>query len=176
MTRLGYVQVARVALEVCTCCQPQFQSLPLTYVIEIDEMLETDAESSADADVDENYPEGATFGASQPPEFSSEVAGLRAALQEMWSVCNTFATLSSIQRARMFSSGTPDAHERAWRACWKLCQRLYDNKDEEQESVATQRMNLDLCRDFCQALFDLRPRQDEIADSILRVSFEMNNQ
>lgn len=150
--------------------------MPLTHFIEIDEMLETDAESSADADVDEIYSEGAAYGAPQAPEFSSEVAALRTALQECWTLCNTLATLSSIQRARMFHSGTPDAHERAWRACWKLCQRLYDNKDREQESVMTQRMNLDLCRDFCQALFDIRPRQDETADSIVRVSFEMNNQ
>jgi hypothetical protein len=36
-------------------------------------------------------------------------------------------------------------------------------------------MNLDLCRDFCQALFDIRQRKDETADSVLRVSFELNN-
>lgn len=34
---------------------------------------------------------------------------------------------------------------------------------------------LELCRDFCQALFDVRQRKDEIADSVLRVSFELNN-
>lgn len=32
-----------------------------------------------------------------------------------------------------------------------------------------------MCRDFCQALFDVRQRKDETADSILRVSFELNN-
>lgn len=37
-------------------------------------------------------------------------------------------------------------------------------------------MNLDLCRDFCQALFDVRQKKDETADSVLRVSFELNNQ
>ena len=149
----------------------------LTCAVEIDEMIETEAESSADADVDENYPDATMYTASQSPEFSSEVAALRTALQECWTLCNTLATLSAIQRSRMFNnSGTPDAHERAWRACWKLCQRLYDNKDKEQESLTTQRMNLDLCRDFCQSLFDVRQRQDETADSILRVSFELNNQ
>lgn len=38
------------------------------------------------------------------------------------------------------------------------------------------RTNLDLCRDFCQALFDVRQRRDGAADSVLRVSFELNNQ
>lgn len=38
------------------------------------------------------------------------------------------------------------------------------------------RLNLDLCRDFCQALFDIRQRKDEASDSVLRVSFELNNQ
>jgi hypothetical protein len=33
-----------------------------------------------------------------------------------------------------------------------------------------------LCRDFCQALFDIRQRKGDIADSVLRVSFELNNQ
>ncbi|KAI9171755.1 hypothetical protein HJFPF1_01246 [Paramyrothecium foliicola] len=104
-----------------------------------------------------------------------EVSALRAALQECWTLCNTLANLSSIHRARVFNnSGTPDAHEKAWKTCWKLCQRLYDNQDESMASL-TVRMNLDLCRDFCQALFDVRQRKDEAADSVLRVSFELNN-
>lgn len=105
-----------------------------------------------------------------------EISGLRTALQECWTLCNTLANLSSIHRARVFSSsGTPDAHEKAWKTCWKLCQRLYDNLNED-AAFLNVRMNLDLCRDFCQALFDVRQRKDETADSILRVSFELNNQ
>lgn len=73
------------------------------------------------------------------------------------------------------SSGTPDAHEKAWMACWRLCQRLYDNRDEEHYDHHV-RENLDHCRDFCQSLFDVRQRKDEVADSVLRVSFELNNQ
>jgi hypothetical protein len=104
-----------------------------------------------------------------------EIYALRSALQECWTLCNTLANLSSIHRARVFhSSGTPDAHEKAWKACWKLCQRLYDNQDEDHDSLNA-RGTLDLCRDFCQALFDVRQRKDEIADSVLRVSFELNN-
>ncbi|SPO02342.1 uncharacterized protein DNG_05015 [Cephalotrichum gorgonifer] len=152
---------------------PRMRSSSTSSLGKIEEMLETEPESSAEADVDE-YQDFMSYGAPKVTEFSSEVSALRTALQECWTLCNTLATLSSIQRARMFSSGTPDAHERAWRACWKLCQRLYDNKDREQESLTMQRMNLDLCRDFCQALFDIRQRQDEFADSILRVSFELN--
>lgn len=105
-----------------------------------------------------------------------EIKDLKTALQECWTLCNTLANLSTHHRERVFSiSGTPDGHERAWKCCWKLCQRLYDNRDEIDESFNV-RMNLDLCRDFCQALFDVRQRKDEVADSVLRVSFELNNQ
>ncbi|KAL2125184.1 hypothetical protein VTJ04DRAFT_1549 [Mycothermus thermophilus] len=105
----------------------------------------------------------------------SEVKALKAALEECWTLCNTLANLSSIHRERVFnSSGTPDAHERAWKACWKLCKRLYQSRDDISESYGV-RTNLDLCRDFCQSLFDVRQRKDETADSILRVSFELNN-
>ncbi|OAQ76129.1 hypothetical protein VFPBJ_08489 [Purpureocillium lilacinum] len=104
-----------------------------------------------------------------------EITALRSALQECWTLCNTLANLSSIHRTRVFNnSGTPDAHEKAWKSCWRLCQRLYENQDEDSGSMNV-RMNLDLCRDFCQALFDIRQRKDETADSVLRVSFELNN-
>ncbi|KAI1324822.1 hypothetical protein F5Y16DRAFT_423568 [Xylariaceae sp. FL0255] len=104
-----------------------------------------------------------------------EVRSLQTALQECWTLCNTLASLSTHHRERVFStSGTPDGHEKAWKCCWKLCQRLYDNQNEPDESF-NMRVNLDLCRDFCQSLFDVRTRKDEIADSILRVSFELNN-
>lgn len=109
-------------------------------------------------------------------EEESEVRALRSALEECWTLCNTLANLSSIHRERVFnSSGTPDAHEKAWKSCWKLCQKLYHSRDEPHESFNV-RTNLDLCRDFCQALFDVRQRQDDISDSVLRVSFELNNQ
>lgn len=106
----------------------------------------------------------------------SEVKALKAALEECWTLCNTLANLSSIHRERVFnSSGTPDAHEKAWKSCWKLCKRLYHSRDDMSESYGV-RTNLDLCRDFCQSLFDVRQKKDETADSILRVSFELNNQ
>jgi hypothetical protein len=106
----------------------------------------------------------------------SEVKALKAALVECWTLCNTLANLSSIHRERVFnSSGTPDAHEKAWKSCWKLCKRLYHSRDDISESYGV-RTNLDLCRDFCQALFDVRQKKDETADSILRDSFELNNQ
>ncbi|KAL3425096.1 hypothetical protein PVAG01_04377 [Phlyctema vagabunda] len=103
-----------------------------------------------------------------------EVAALKTALHECWTLCNTLASLSSIHRERIFSySGTGDAHERAWKCCWRLCQKLYDSRDEDHDFHV--RPTLDLCRDFCQALFDVRQRKDEVADSVLRVSFELNN-
>jgi hypothetical protein len=103
-----------------------------------------------------------------------EVSALKTALNECWTLCNTLASLSSIHRERIFSySGTGDAHETAWKCCWKLCQKLYESRDEEHDLQV--RPTLDLCRDFCQALFDIRQRKDEVADSVLRVSFELNN-
>ncbi|EFX06074.1 hypothetical protein CMQ_4143 [Grosmannia clavigera kw1407] len=104
-----------------------------------------------------------------------EIVALRAALEECWTLCNTLANLSSIHRERVFnSSGTPDAHEKAWKCCWKLCQRLYHSRDEASESFSVG-TNLDLCRDFCQALFDVRQRKDPGADSVFRVCYELNN-
>ncbi len=103
-----------------------------------------------------------------------EVDALKSALNECWTLCNTLASLSSIHRQRIFSySGTGDAHEKAWKCCWKLCQKLYDSRDDDHEFHV--RPTLDLCREFCQALFDVRQRKDEVADSVLRVSFELNN-
>jgi len=108
-------------------------------------------------------------------QHDEEIIALRTAFQECWTLCNTLASLSSTHRSRVFhSSGTPDAHERAWRTCWKLCQRLYDSANDSTDTLNV-RMGLDLCRDFCQALFDVRQRKDEAADSVLRVSFELNN-
>ncbi|KLU84011.1 hypothetical protein, variant [Magnaporthiopsis poae ATCC 64411] len=108
-------------------------------------------------------------------EEENEIQALKTALEECWTLCNTLANLSSIHRERVFNnSGTPDAHEKAWKSCWKLCQRLYLSRDELTESHHG-RTNLDLCRDFCQSLFDVRTRKDDTADSVLRVSFELNN-
>ncbi|KAI1852104.1 hypothetical protein JX265_005941 [Neoarthrinium moseri] len=129
---------------------------------------ETDAEPDPEADDEEEFvtPSGGE---------DMEIRSLKTALGECWTLCNTLATLSTHHRERVFNtSGTPDAHEKAWKACWKLCQRLYDNRDEDDQYFNV-KMNLDLCRDFCQSLFDVRTKKDEIADSVLRVSFELNN-
>ncbi|KAH6657309.1 hypothetical protein BKA67DRAFT_554938 [Truncatella angustata] len=129
---------------------------------------ETDAEADPEADDEEEFvtPSGGE---------DMEIRSLKTALAECWTLCNTLATLSTHHRERVFNtSGTPDAHEKAWKACWKLCQRLYDNRDEDDQCFGM-KMNLDLCRDFCQSLFDVRTKKDETADSVLRVSFELNN-
>jgi hypothetical protein len=130
---------------------------------------------SHELDADDDYDDADDF---PDPTLGqdSEVKALKAALEECWTLCNTLANLSSIHRERVFnSSGTPDAHEKAWKSCWKLCKRLYHSRDDISESYGV-RTNLDLCRDFCQSLFDVRQKKDETADSILRVSFELNNQ
>lgn len=132
---------------------------------------ETDAEPDNESYDEDDY---GSFGLGLVEE--PEIKSLRTALQECWTLCNTLANLSTHHRERVFSrSGTPDGHEQAWKCCWKLCQRLYDNQHEPNESFNV-RVNLDLCRDFCQSLFDVRQRKDELSDSVLRVSFELNNQ
>ncbi|KAG5663755.1 hypothetical protein KAF25_006340 [Fusarium avenaceum] len=109
------------------------------------------------------------------PQQQDEIETLRTTLTECWTLCNSLSKLSSINRNRAHGkSGIPDAHEKAWRTCWKLCQRLYSSRDENASNFNV-KVNLDLCRDFCQALFDVRQRNDEAADSVMRVSFELNN-
>jgi hypothetical protein len=129
-----------------------------------------DEQTEAEGD-DEDYESEALPVPQQPDEIET----LREALTECWTLCNSMSKLSSINRKRAAGkSGIPDAHEKAWRTCWKLCQRLYMSRDEDASNFNV-KVNLDLCRDFCQALFDVRQRNDEAADSVLRVSFELNN-
>ena len=106
---------------------------------------------------------------------TSEVAALKIALSECWTLCNTLAGLSHIHRERIFNfnGGAGDVQQQAWKSCWRLCQKLYETRDEDFDKQV--RPTLDLCREFCQALFDVRLRGDEVADSVLRVSFELNN-
>ncbi|KAF5018203.1 hypothetical protein F66182_9822 [Fusarium sp. NRRL 66182] len=129
-----------------------------------------DEQTEAEGD-DEDYESEAM----PMPHQQDEIETLRAALTECWTLCNSLSKLSSINRNRALGkSGAPDDHEKAWRSCWKLCQRLYNSRDEDASSFNV-KADLDLCRDFCQALFDARQRDDEAADSVLRVSFELNN-
>ncbi|RSM18913.1 hypothetical protein CDV31_002235 [Fusarium ambrosium] len=129
-----------------------------------------DEQTEAEGDDEEYESDGMLMSHHQ-----DEIETLRAALAECWTLCNSLSKLSSIHRTRAFNkSTTPDAHEKAWRTCWKLCQRLYENRDADAGSFNI-KTNLDLLRDFCQALFDVRQRNDETADSVLRVSFELNN-
>ncbi|KAL4801881.1 hypothetical protein BDV18DRAFT_154541 [Aspergillus unguis] len=105
------------------------------------------------------------------PAGSAEITALQAALVECWSLCNTLATLSSIHRER--ARFAVDAQDDAWKSCWRLCKQLYAGQVDDNASQVNP--TLDLCRDFCQTLFETRARDDEISDSVLRVSFELNN-
>lgn len=108
-------------------------------------------------------------------ETEREVAALRNALNECWTLCNTLAKLSQNHRQRMFhySGDHGEAQEHAWKTCWRLCQTLYESRNEHPGAQVSP--TLDLCRSFCLALFEVRQRGDETADSVLRVSFELNN-
>ena len=103
-----------------------------------------------------------------------EAAALKLALGECWTLCNTLAGLSYIHRERIFShKHTGDNQEQAWKSCWQLCRKLYETRDDEHSMQV--RSTLDLCREFCQALFEVRQKENDVADSVLRVSFELNN-
>ncbi|KAI0535661.1 hypothetical protein GGR58DRAFT_429354 [Xylaria digitata] len=133
---------------------------------------ETDVEPDLESYDDEYYSTPVRGDAQEDTEIQS----LQSALKECWVLCNTLASLSTHHRERVFStSGTPDGHEKAWKCCWKLCQRLYDDNRDGTDDSFNVKVDLDLCRDFCQALFDVRMRPDGMSDSILRVSFELNN-
>ncbi|KAJ5565267.1 hypothetical protein N7513_001509 [Penicillium frequentans] len=108
--------------------------------------------------------------------FSSkdiEINALRTALAECWTLCNTLASLSYINRERILGTIQDGMEEDAWRSCWRLCQKLYDTREDD---FALQvNPTLDLCREFCQALFEVRSCDNDLTDSVLRVSFELNN-
>lgn len=112
----------------------------------------------------------------QARKLENEIQVLEDALGECWTFCNTMQSLSNRHRDRMFldsRSSKGNMHEKAWKTCWKLCQNLYEAKDVH-GGLGT-KTTLSLCREFCQALFDVRIRKDDTADSVLRVSFELNN-
>ncbi|KAI9039257.1 uncharacterized protein KD926_009798 [Aspergillus affinis] len=101
----------------------------------------------------------------------AEIRSLKAALTECWSLCNTLASLSYIHQHRL--NCKDDVHEEAWKSCWTLCRELYNSQCNDHGCRVNS--TLDTCRSFCQTLFDARDCDDELADSVLRVSFELNN-
>ena len=164
------------------------QSLTLADIAEYDDghPIDSSASSVIEQDEDEssqsqdNEPESTgtqTMGQALHGinESEKEVAALKSALDECWTLCNSLAKLSQNHRRRMFSysGGSADEQEHAWRTCWRLCQKLYESRDENPSAQVMP--TLELCRDFCQALFDVRQRGDDAGDSVLRVSFELNN-
>ena len=104
----------------------------------------------------------------------TQAAALQSALSECWTLCNTLADLSSGHRIRTFRfSGHEEMQLQAWQSCWRLCQQLYRSRDQDHATHVVP--TLQLCRDFCQSLFEARQRTDLASDSVLRVSFELNN-
>lgn len=156
----------------------------LTRPADIPEALDKDDNDNDDNENDDDDPDTASLAGEgrlslamqeRLDESEAEVTALRAALNECWTLCNTLANLSSSHRSRTFtfSGGQKDVQEQAWQSCWRLCRSLYESKDENH---ATQVIpTLELCRDFCQSLFEVRQKGDAASDSVLRVSFELNN-
>ncbi|KAI8933775.1 hypothetical protein NX059_009484 [Plenodomus lindquistii] len=151
---------------------PVFTDSSANSIIDPDDSLSSHSQSGESASIGTQTMGEALHGIN---ESEKEVAALHGALNECWTLCNSLAKLSQHHRHRMFhySGGRADIQEHAWRTCWKLCQQLYESRDEN-PSAQTKPV-LELCRDFCQALFDVRQRGDEDSDSVLRVSFELNN-
>ncbi|KAI7207177.1 hypothetical protein KC333_g9479, partial [Hortaea werneckii] len=143
---------------------------------DVPEEIDRDGDETDDPDTAGLVGDGTMNNAMQQSldNAEEEVTALRTALSECWTLCNTLATLSSTHRQRTFKfAGKQGMQEQAWRSCWRLCQQLYDYRDADHASQVIP--TLELCRDFCQSLFDARQRGDEASDSVLRVSFELNN-
>ncbi|KAI7151947.1 hypothetical protein KC349_g9230 [Hortaea werneckii] len=143
---------------------------------DVPEEVDRDGDETEDPDTAGLVGDGTMNNAMQQSldNAEEEVTALRTALSECWTLCNTLATLSSTHRQRTFKfAGKQGMQEQAWRSCWRLCQQLYDYRDADHASQVIP--TLELCRDFCQSLFDARQRGDETSDSVLRVSFELNN-
>ena len=144
----------------------------------LDPELSTDEDVGPDDD-DDDDDHRPTPGQPRNALISSdeeEIDALKTALTECWTLCNTLAGLSFIHRQRIFygvGSGDAQPEPQAWRSCWKLCQKLYESRDQDHDGHVMP--ILDLCREFCQSLFDVRQRTSDVMDSVLRVSFELNN-
>ncbi|KAB8338766.1 hypothetical protein FH972_021711 [Carpinus fangiana] len=129
------------------------------------------------ADEDDDTLAGSTDLRPQTARVSDEqlaqIESLKAALSECWTLTNTLANLSSTHRTRVFNyRGPAGMQETAWQKCWKLCKELYNTRDSDPTDHVLS--TLSMCREFCTALFDARRKEDEMADSVLRVSFELN--
>ncbi|KAI7344179.1 hypothetical protein KC354_g15288, partial [Hortaea werneckii] len=158
------------ALQFSTC------TLSADRSTDVPEEIDRDGDETDDPDTAGLVGDGTMNNAMQQSldNAEEEVTALRTALSECWTLCNTLATLSSTHRQRTFKfAGKQGMQEQAWRSCWRLCQQLYDYRDADHASQVIP--TLELCRDFCQSLFDARQRGDEASDSVLRVSFELNN-
>ncbi|KAJ6784588.1 hypothetical protein PWT90_05512 [Aphanocladium album] len=133
-------------------------------------------QTEAEGDDDDLYSDGeGLFGRAQLRGQHNEIERLKLLFNTAWTCCLEFGSYSSRRRKRDFdSSSVSDTHVYAWQTCWKLCERLYNDETSDKDSLNVQD-GLNLCRKFCQALFELRPKKDEVSDSILRVSFELTN-
>lgn len=110
-----------------------------------------------------------------PEERHESIRALKDCLAQAWGLCISLSGLSSLHRNRIFNyRGKSEVQNEAWRSCWELCKNLYDSRDEDHDSQVLP--TLELCRKFCKALFDARRKDGgDPADSVLRVSFELNN-
>ncbi|KAJ8612298.1 hypothetical protein MRB53_037508 [Persea americana] len=96
----------------------------------------------------------------------------KATLDSCWTTCRMFASISSSYQDSLFRRYEEPAIQRqAWHSCWALCQHLYDQHSDAKRMSASS--TLDLCRDFCLALFKTRHATQE--PDVLKISFDLNS-
>lgn len=169
MMEVAYAQVAPIVWKVSLNIWTRENTTLI--LLEIDEQTEADADDGVDMNDDDFFP---SLNA-RPPSVDP-VEGEKRILKSLWNSCTTFVEVNNIFHTRISrGSETPNPREKAWRSCWQLCYLLNYMYSKDFDTLNSVK-NLDLCQKLCDELFEAREKTDECADSVLRVSYTLNNQ